>query len=269
LEEARERLAEAVSLARATMPGRNTFVVNYVAVLVSCFETTGELQTLDDAVRVAREAVAGLPAEHPDRVHLLRALALALKSRRRRLGDTVAGREARSLLAEAAQTGHDGPLRRALTANMAGLLAMNDGDWREAAEHLAYAIALLPDVASRRLSRRDRESQLSLLTGLIQRAAVCAVAVGAAKSAVVLLERGRGILLRQALEGHSDLTDLRRWRPDLADRFEDLRQRIDVVSIATGIAGDGFNFDHIHARHDLTRQWQQLIEEIRSVPNFE
>jgi tetratricopeptide (TPR) repeat protein len=269
LEEAHERLAEAVSLAPATMPGRNTFVVNYVVVLVARFDTVGEIQAITDAVRVARNALDGLPAEHPDRVQLLRALARALKSRRSRLADVAAGREARALLAEAARTVHDGPLTRAVTANMAGLLAMDDGDWREATEHFAYAIALLPGLASRRLSRRDRESQLALLTGLIQRAAACAAATGAAKSAVTLLERGRGILLRQALENHSDLTDLRRWRPDLADRFEDLRQRIDLASIATGLADQGVSFDHLLARHDLAQQWQRLIDEIRSVPNFE
>ena len=80
-------------------------------------------------------------------------------------------------------------------------------------------------MAPRQLERSDQQYAIGGFAGLASDAAALALAdrregrggQQAAVRALGLLEAGRAVLLSQALDTRSDLTDLRREHPELAD----------------------------------------------------
>ncbi|WP_327259604.1 MULTISPECIES: CHAT domain-containing protein [unclassified Streptomyces] len=144
------------------------------------------------------------------------------------------------------------------------------------------AVRLLPEVTLRRLGRGDQQHALGGFAGLAGDAAALALAEprGTRKEraarALRLLEAGRAVLLSQALDTRSDLTDLNRQRPDLAARFVQLRDKLDQpTSTATSADGSG-ETDTLtvrqdrtaHDRHRLARDFAQTLAEIRDLDEF-
>lgn len=81
--------------------------------------------------------------------------------------------------------------------------------------------------------RLDQQYAMGEWSGLVGDAAALTLAAHGgtpadrAVRALQLLEAGRGVLFSQALDTRSDLADLRQCHSDLANRFEELRDRID------------------------------------------
>ena len=97
------------------------------------------------------------------------------------------------------------------------------------------AVLLLPLLTPRYLDRGDQQHVLGGYAGVASDAAALALAdtrdgrggLLAAAQALRLLEAGRRLLLSQAYETRSDLTDLRRGdHPGLAGRFASIRDRL-------------------------------------------
>ena len=88
-------------------------------------------------------------------------------------------------------------------------------------------------------SRCAGRVQLIGISDVGSRAAACCLELGETSLAVELLERGRGFLLRQALDMRADLTSLERVRPDLAARFTELRVRLDTAPWMRGSLAGG------------------------------
>jgi hypothetical protein len=125
------------------------------------------------------------------------------------------------------------------------------------------AVDLLPRTAPRSLLRIDQEHHLGSFAGLASDAAACALDAGDPELALRLLEQGRGVLLAQAVDARSDLTELRACRPDLAEEFERLRDALDpepttAASLLSALA-----------RHELAEWWEALLADIRAQPGFE
>lgn len=132
---------------------------------------------------------------------------------------------------------------------------------------LEAAVALLPQVAARELIRVDQEHAVANLASLPGQVAAAAVAAGRAGRAVELLEQTRGIMVADVLDARSsDLTRLRGHLSGLAEEFEKLRTRLDVLNRAGRAAGPG---DLTRQRRDAYRAWDDLITRIRKVDGFE
>ena len=90
------------------------------------------------------------------------------------------------------------------------------------------AVALLPQMAARHLTRADRERSIAKLTGVPASAASAALAAGQPNRAAELLEASRGILVAGTIDARSsDLGQLRETDAELAGRFEALLTRIE------------------------------------------
>lgn len=106
----------------------------------------------------------------------------------------------------------------------------------QAAKLLEIAVRLLPEVAPRQLARTDQQYALGGLAGLASDAAAAVLGSSNGTSprraqqtrALQLLESGRAVLMSQALDTRSDITDLQRIHPDLAERFIHLRDQLDA-----------------------------------------
>jgi hypothetical protein len=86
--------------------------------------------------------------------------------------------------------------------------------------------------------------------------------------ALQLLEAGRAVLLGQALETRSDLTDLTQQHPDLAARFIRLRDLLDQPSTTFTRDVSPEPERAVRNRRRLAAQWAALLAEIRALPGF-
>ncbi|MFJ8158494.1 CHAT domain-containing protein [Streptomyces sp. NPDC094468] len=157
------------------------------------------LYAVGNAHRLAAECLAD--AEDRATAHTRAAIAY-----RRALGDPAAP-----------------PVGAALAAAALGENAARAGDPTAAADAYATAIERLIALAPPALRRADGESRLTALRGLASEALACCLEAGRVAEGVLLFERGRGVILRQALAARTDLTELTEVAPDLAARLHALR----------------------------------------------
>jgi len=197
----------------ADHPDRVKRLNNLAGSLKARFERTGGLEDLHTAIGVLREALGATPAGHPEQAKHRSNLAGVLQARFERLGDEADEEAAVSDFAAAAGAAAAPPsLRIEAARDGARLLARADPG--RAAGLLEDAV-LLPEITMRRLERGDRQPAIGTFAGLAAEAASLVLADPATPAgqrparALGLLEAGRAVLLSQALETRSRLTDLR------------------------------------------------------------
>ncbi|MFF0721648.1 CHAT domain-containing protein [Micromonospora sp. NPDC003816] len=220
--------------------------------------------------RAARDAAAAVPEGHYLRADALLGEAAALTVWAVS-GEPKAYQEAITILRRVARD-PTAPVRVRVEAARRwanALLASSRGrDLAGARQAYHLAVELLPRTAPRRVTHADRERHLGAFVGLARDAAACAISAGDPLDALRLLEHGRGVLLGHALDARTELTELRRRRADLADRFEAVRNAFDRP--------EGIGFSSLpddltvpgEDRHALARDWDALLEEIRGVDDL-
>ena len=297
-------LAEAVQAGRDAVtatpvghPARAGRLCNLGNALQSVFERTGDPEVLSEVVKADRDAVAAAPVGRPDRAVYAANLGGALQALFERTGDLDDLAEARDAFAEAAMS-VVAPARVRIRADRGlGRAAMSAGDAVGALAAYENAIALLPQMAPRRLSRTDREHGLGEVAGLPAEAASAAIAAGLPERAVELLEQARGVLLAEVVDARGDLSDLQVRAPAVAARFTRLRDELDAVDQASsdlgGLSPDALNSwlraengpqDGVTAqwaalngaarrmadrRRQLAQEWDSLLAEIHGIADME
>jgi tetratricopeptide (TPR) repeat protein len=232
LEAAIEAGRAAEAAAPADHPGRTIVLYNLGASLLTRFDHTGVMADLDAAIEADRAAVTATPADHPDQAKFLGNLGMALRTRFRRTGAQADLDAAISVYTQAFEVGTAAASIRVRAARTAAGLAAQTEPGR-AADLLGNAVRLLPEVTPRQLGRSDQQYAIGGFAGLAADAAALALAdpgttnVKSATRALRLLEEGRAVLLSQALDTRSDLSDLRHQHPELAARFTELRTQLD------------------------------------------
>ena len=281
---ARADINAAVSACRdavhATHPGdadAPMYLSNLGGALLDRFACTGRRADLKAAVGACQGAVDAAPDGHPGKARYLSNLGGALLTR----FEHTAAREdhdaALAAYARASEVDSAAPTERIRAARMAASLAARP-DPGQAAGLLEAATGLLAQVAPRQLERGDQQYALGGFAGLANDAAALVLASGGDRvaRALGLLETGRGILLSQALETHSDLTELRRQHPALATRFAELRDHLDQpagdsapagtlasgTSLAAALPGNAA--DRQHLAGELT----SVLGQIRALEGF-
>lgn len=285
-------LDEAIRLGRAAVravtvvhPDFAMFQSNLGALLELRSTLSDRLADLDEAVTAGRAAVQATGTNHPDLARYLSNLGAALRARSERSGSQPDLDEAISMYTRAAQVESAPPSVRARAATIAASLAAQT-DAVTAAELFEMAVRFLPMTVPRRLSRGDQQHALGPFAGLASDAAAMALRAGevndqgdtAPSRALRLLELGRGILLSQALDTRTDLTDLEtqggKRGAALAARFRELRDQLDragdtvALIVSPGLvatSGERRTVD----RHDLAARFDATVNEIRSLDGFD
>jgi hypothetical protein len=211
---------------------------------------TGEDAALDQAIDAGRTALAAAGAEHPDRSAFEVNLVTSLSFR-----EALHHREMLELLEAAAMRGSARPAIRVAAASAWGRVAMTAGRPDRAARGFEVAVGLLPVLAARGLARTDATHWMAQHAELVCDAAACELELGHADRAAELLESGRGVLMAQALESRTDLSDLRDADPALAEEFGYLCRQLDSE-------------DPGEERRVLASRFAELLTRIRSVPGF-
>jgi tetratricopeptide (TPR) repeat protein len=254
-------------------------------------DRTGSAADLDRALTISYLAIETIPPDHHTRAMLLMNAGHCLRDEFSRRGNRKALVLARQMYLLAADTESATPSVRihalreaaALTTLRLSLASISGRKRiRETAALLERAVRLLPEVAPRQLARTDQQRQIGGFAGLAADAAAYALAderpgqtrAQRAARALSLLEHGRGILLSQALDTRSDLTDLRRSRPDLAERYERLRDLLDrpLAEVPADLSPDGGAWAAASAtgpdRSQLARDFAVTVAEIRRGDGF-
>jgi tetratricopeptide (TPR) repeat protein len=258
-------------------PRRGGSFHNVAVVLWRRYRRTGSRHDFSEALRTCRQALEARPADDPHRAVDMSLLGTMFWDQYRR---TKARRHVADMLnasREAAQSDTAPIVTRVGAASNWGLAAATLKNWEQAVEAFTTATSLLPLRAGMELDRRDQEHHLGDETDLAADGAASALNLGRPELAVGMLEQGRGVLFSQALEGRSDLTELRQHHPGIADELLRLNWQLDTPVAPdlgglpeppdSGTAATGHQ--EVHDRHRLSRERKSLIEKIRDLPGFE
>ena len=280
-------LAEAVDVGRRAVaatpddhPDRAGYLNDLGIALRMLFERSGDVAVLVESIDVGRRAVAARPDDHPDRVACTNNLGTALQRLFERSGDATALAEAiDGYRSSSRNTAAAAILRVEALRQWAVLAEAGPGAEGEALAAVESAVALLPQISPRTLARGDREYQLGRLGSLADVAAAAALTAGSPQRAVELLEATRGMLAADAIDTRgSDVARLRALDSELAQRFEDLRDRRDALdrpadrtdlpaTVADGGIDSAYD-DRARARALAQTEWDGLISSIRAMDGF-
>ncbi|GAA2047575.1 CHAT domain-containing protein [Catenulispora yoronensis] len=148
---------------------------------------------------------------------------------------------------------------------------------REALAAMEKAVALMPMVAPRELTSRDREVRLTETRSTAASAVVAALAAGDPVRGVELFEQARGVLLGEAMAQRATPSTLYVDAPALAEEFE--RACDDLAELAADpgnpavedpVAGLGDRAEQQRStqRRDASARWRAAVERIRELPEY-
>ena len=266
LDAAIEAGREGVAAVPTADPSRGPYLNNVGIALLTRFQRAGAPEDLDAAIDICRAAADAMPADSAERATALYMLGRALTDRFTRAWVQDDLRRAASAFLDAANIDAAAPYWRVRAAWQCAQLFAGTEDTDQAADLTEFAIELLPEVASRLLSRHDQQDAIGNFAGIATAAAALALSASAgseserAVRALRLLEAGRAVLLSQILEASDDLTNLRETHPDLAGRFAGLR---DMVNQPTPPPGQT-----VMGRYQAAKELAALLEQIRSLDGF-
>ncbi|WP_405395161.1 CHAT domain-containing protein [Microbispora hainanensis] len=258
--EATQLHQEALTVAGSNSPDRASYYSNLGLALRTLYEATGDEPYLEQSILMASNALDATPDDHPDRCAYYYHLGSAHGIRFEKLGDVEALSKARDSFRRATTCVGARVRVRLAAAQGLGWAAMMQHDAQAALPAYEEAVQMLPQIASARLRRSDREHGLGSLAGLAAEAASAALAAGHPARAVELLEETRGVLLAELLELRGGLAELRIHAPDLAQRLASIRDDLDQdVDTQTAKL----------TRRRTGREWEALLDQIREVPGFQ
>jgi len=268
---------------RQAHPDWSLFLPNLALMLLARFQRSKVPSDLDKAIHCCRESADLTPPDDARRATALNNLCLALSWRFKRSRAESDRDEIVAVGARLAETTSAPSWIRVRSAwESAKTVAPIDRD--RAADLFEAAVRLLPEAVSRRLDRSDQQHELGSYAGLAGEAASMGLNAGwfvprkgarppgdAAARALRLLELGRGVLLSQALDTRSDLTELTARYPALAKRFIQLRDQLDPPSVPQVVvdgAGPVQNERNLADRQRWAAEFQATVAEIRGSDGF-
>ncbi|WP_344668327.1 CHAT domain-containing tetratricopeptide repeat protein [Catenulispora yoronensis] len=271
LDEAIEASRSAVAATAPDLISGVRYMTILVGVLMVRSKQPGAAADLDEAIETGRAAVLASPPDHPDRAVCLWMLGTALRGRFELFGRTPDALDAFEQFAAAVDVASASPYIRVRAAHQAVYLG---GDLNQSlsTDVLATAVGLLHELTPRYLERSDQQYALDGLAGLASDAAAFALAdtrlseQQRAAQALTLLESGRSVLLSQALETRSDLTDLYDEHPDRAGRYATLCALLNSAPATADDLPDG-RPSEVDLR-TVAAQFDELLEDIRALPGF-
>jgi CHAT domain-containing protein len=242
-------------------------------------DVTRDQSDLDAAIDIQRRADDRTPATAIFRSMNLSVLATSLRARYTRNGDPHDLQAAIAAFRESCNVGLASHTEQVLTtAQIWGAWAVARRSWIEAAEAYEFALQATRDLFEAQLVRRHKETWLEVTRGLHSRAAYATAMAGDAETATLALERGRAMLLSEALErdhadlqrlaslGHQDLAD-RYWLA--ADRVAELSRPPDATAVAPNPDTERLEGQRVAALRVTRADLGHAIASIREVPSYE
>ncbi|MEU7358983.1 MULTISPECIES: CHAT domain-containing protein [Streptomyces] len=277
-----------IDTARPGSADHSLFLRSRAVALAMAARVRRDTALLDQAVTTARQAVEAARPGDARRAEWLWSLGRILQQRHRVTGDGADQAATLRSWREAARDPYGNPDMVTRCAVHAGRLAAQLGDIDGAVADYGLAVRYLPTVAWHGMRTEVRSDTLRKWSGLASEAAGAAIAAGQPATAVEMLEQSRSVIWTQALRLRSDLGDLARSHPALAERLTMLRTRLDAFSPlggldassplgrshpltarADGIQGPVFAAEAYERRRELAREWDETVERVRRIEGYE
>ncbi|MFI8194490.1 CHAT domain-containing protein [Streptomyces sp. NPDC085946] len=266
-------------------------LTNLGTTLHMCFEHGGKSKDLLEAIRVGELAVRLLPPGHPDLGAVLMNLAHARRARFEETGDIRAGAAAVLAYRRACRTSTAPAVVRLQAARSWGATEVLRQEarpaparrWDRALAGYEEAVGLMPVAAWHGMAYEERGIVLSQVAGTPSAAAAVALRAGQPERAVELLELGRGVLHAQLMDRRSTAEAIRAVAPDLADRMNEVRRRLEraaterslVLALSpSGEPAAGFGASGVAeglrraGALELARTWDALVAEASARPEL-
>ncbi|KAI8712095.1 CHAT domain-containing protein [Fusarium sp. LHS14.1] len=232
------------------------------------FDHKGDLPNLEEAIRTAEEALGLMSEDHPNRAAWLKGLAGRLldlyktKGRKLDLENSIAQYEL------AVRHKKSAPEDRIEAAQA---IIANCSDIQQVYEAARLAVSLVPKLVLWSHENLDRQYVLSKVVGLASDAAAAALqAKQSPMVALQLLEQGRGIIGTSLQDMRSDMQDLAKHHPHLAERYRALQMELDrrAEQNTTGAVRKQPQAS-INRRHTAAKAFTELTAEIRKLPGYQ
>ncbi|MGH3997154.1 MAG: hypothetical protein ACRDTJ_06795, partial [Pseudonocardiaceae bacterium] len=238
------------------------------------FRRVGAAADLDVAIDLFTRALAANSVASPTRAQRLSQLCIAHHLHFESSGEAI-DRDTLLELADQVRLLALVPLLYAHTAATVARLARAVGEHAVAVGLFQNAVQALPRVARHELERRGQEDRLGSYAGLMSEVVDAHLQVNDVTGAVEMAELGRGVLLSVQLDARTDLTELRRIWPDLAERFEALQDELTIAPLTrSGAEFSAETTAHL-GRVRVTRgwlrdaDWHGVMADIRELDGFE
>lgn len=273
LDRAIEIIDDAFIHAPAGSRERETYMHNLAAALVKRHERLRGPHDIARAISLLEDSVQHMPEGSHRRALRLNSLGLALQQRHEQSRDPQDLLRAFAAFRTAGEQAANTASVSQLMAyrNWAQLAGDNDA-WSEAAKACRLAFECAERLSRSQFSRRHREAVLREMTGVPARAAHAMLMAGEPREAAVALERGRAILLTEALE--RDRVDLLRlanvgYRA-LAERYNAAAERVRRLESSEPDTNDDTALtDWNHRVGEARDALAAVIAEVQAVPTFE
>jgi tetratricopeptide (TPR) repeat protein len=273
---------ESIILVPDNHPGRCMYLDNLGSAFRVRFVQTQSIDTLDHAIETYSQAVACTPDNNPQRATRLNNLGNALQSRFELASSLDDVNLAIATYEQAVAIDIAPPSIRLEAARSCSDLLIRQRMYTRAKRILEVAVHLLPTVSPRELKRSDQQFNISRWANIPSRAVSLRLADAEDPyKSLQLLELGRGIVANLQLETRSDITELAASHPDLANRFQKLRDQLDPpqkqfeapVVEDVPFAGSSISalnhFESTSARRSLCKEFVQLLGHIRSLEGLQ
>ncbi|KAH7159360.1 CHAT domain-containing protein [Fusarium sp. MPI-SDFR-AT-0072] len=226
LEEAIHVTRVAIEATPEDHPDRAELLSNLGLRLGDRYLRTGEMVDLEEAIRVARVAVEDTPDDHPNLAVRLNNLGTKLESLYERTGEISHLDEASLTLQDAWHCQTAIPFHRVQAgARCLKLLALQHKT--DIAIALGKSVIdLLPKVNARLLDRNDQQFVVSTFGGVATDLCAFLLQSNQPADALRYLEKGRAVIIGQLMDARSDLSILEHQHPDIARRYQRLRDEV-------------------------------------------
>ena len=214
---------EAVRNARENSIDRAMYRANLGVSLMHRGEQSGSAEDLDAAVREQEIAAAEVPQTSQEHIRVLSGLADSLAARASSAGRRADAERARQAYRSATRAGLERLPEQAIgSAGNWGTWAASRKSFAEAAEAFGYGLQALEQLFRAQVTRLHKETWLRDTQEISVQAAFALAQTGDAAGASAALERGRGLLLSEALlRNRAELARLAEMdRTDLKERYE-------------------------------------------------
>ncbi|KAK4242994.1 CHAT domain-containing protein [Corynascus novoguineensis] len=269
-----EAIGEAIGVARQAVestphdhPARAGRLNNLGNKLERRYERTGAMADLEEAIGVARQAVESTPHDHPNRAACLNNLGNGLGRRYERTG-AIADLEATSSCLHDAWLCHTAiPFHRIQAAARCLKLLVAQTKIDVAISLGQAVIDLLPAVNTKLLDRNDQQYVMSIFAGVATDVCAFLLASNQPTNALEYLEKGRTVIIGQLVDGRSDVSALTESHPDMARRYEQLRDEVNRPS--SRLDKDAGGGQVAGRRREAVAELDACIHEIRSIAGNE
>ncbi|CAJ0553344.1 Ff.00g118560.m01.CDS01 [Fusarium sp. VM40] len=244
---------------------------NLGAIYYHVYSKTNNMERLETSISITRKAIEATPENHPGRAQRYFNLADSLQARYLNLNLPQDLEEAISFYRPVLYQSSASIFVRVQAGYSLMQCYTSKRNFNEAFQAASLSINILSERIPRSLLNADIQRELGKLSGLATEAASISLYLG--RSPVValeLLETARGVMAASINVLRSDIQDLAREFPELADRFRCLRDQLDNAPSLSSqlLMGEKQWVGQTSQRYNAGKDLSEVLTEIRSKPGF-